>query len=110
MTVFAHRRVGTDYNPRMAGAPSPERPVVLRRLGIIRDSNDAVVQESRAPRETAEDALELFASESESSPGFERSLNAIRSSMSASIEFVRRNAVVGVIVVSAACLVAGIWA
>ena len=67
MTVFAHRRAGTDYNPRMAGAPSPERPVVLRRLGIIKDSNDAVVQESRAQRETAEDALELFATETESS-------------------------------------------
>jgi hypothetical protein len=110
MTVFAHRRVGTDYNPRMAGAPSPERPVVLRRLGIIKDSDDAVVQESRTQRETAEDALELFATETESSPGFERWQNAIRSSMAASIGFVRRNAVIGVMVVSAACVVAGIWA
>jgi len=94
----------------MAGAPSPDRPVVLRRLGIIKDSNDAMVQESRAPRETAEDALELFATETESSPRLGRSLNAIRSSAAATIGFVRRNAAIGVIVVSAACVVAGIWA
>jgi hypothetical protein len=94
----------------MAGAPSPERPVVLRRLGIIKDSNDAVVQESRAQRETAEDALELFATETESSPGLERWLNAIRSSAAATVGFVRRNPAIGVIVVSAACVVAGLWA
>ncbi|HEU5259344.1 MAG TPA: hypothetical protein VFU28_25325 [Vicinamibacterales bacterium] len=94
----------------MAGAPSPERPVVLRRLGIIKDSNDAVVQESRAQRETAEDALELFATETESSPGLGRSFNTIRSSAAATIGFVRRNALIGVIVVSATCVVAGIWA
>jgi hypothetical protein len=110
MTVFAHLRVGTDYNPRMAGVPSPERPIVLRRLGIIKDPNDAPLQESRAQRETAEDALELFATETESSPGLERWQNAIRSSMAASIGFVRRNAAIGVIVVSAVCVVAGIWA
>jgi hypothetical protein len=110
MTVFAHRRAGTDYNPRMAGAPSPERPVVLRRLGIIKDSNDAVVQESRAQRETAEDALELFATETESSPGLERWSNAIRSSAAATVGFVRRNPAIGVLVVSAACVVAGLWA
>jgi hypothetical protein len=84
--------------------------VVLRRLGIIKDSNDAMVQESRAPRETAEDALELFATETESSPGLGRWLNAIRSSAAATIGFVRRNAAIGVIVVSAACVVAGLWA
>jgi len=110
MTVFAHHRVGTDYNPRMAGAPSPERPVVLRRLGIIKDPSDAVVQESRAQRETAEDALELFATETESSPGLGRWLNAIRSQAAASIGFVRRNPAVIVMAVAAVCVVAGFWA
>ena len=94
----------------MAGAPSPERPIVLRRLGIIKDPNDAPLQESRAQRETPEDALELFATETESSPGFERWLNAIRSSAAASIGFIRRNPAIVVIVLSAGCVVGGLWA
>jgi hypothetical protein len=103
-------RVGTRYNPRMAGAPSPERPVVLRRLGIIKDPNDPFLQESRAQQETAEDALELFATEAESSPRLERWLNAIRPHAAWSIRFVRRNPIIGVIVVSAVSLVVALWA
>ena len=94
----------------MAGAPSPERPVVLRRLGIIKDSNDGFLQESRAQRETPQDALELFATEAESAPRLERSLNAIRSHGAASVGFVRRNPLVAVIAVSAVSVVIGIWA
>jgi len=94
----------------MAGAPSPERPVVLRRLGIIKDSNDGFLQESRAQRETPDDALELFATEAESAPRLERSLNAIRSHGAASVGFIRRNPVVAVIAVSAISVVGGIWA
>ena len=94
----------------MAGAPSPERPVVLRRLGNIKDSNDGFLQESRAQRETPDDALELFATEAESAPRLERSLNAIRSHGAASVGFIRRNPVVAVIAVSAISVVGGIWA
>ena len=94
----------------MAGAPSPERPVVLRRLGIFKDSNDGFLQESRAQRETPDDALELFATEAESAPRLERSLNAIRSHGAASVGFIRRNPVVAVIAVSAISVVGGIWA
>ena len=94
----------------MAGAPSPERPVVLRRLGIIKDSNDPFLQESRAPRDAAQDALELFATEAESAPRLERSLTAIQSRAAASVGFVRKNPVVAVIAVSAFCVVVGIWA
>jgi hypothetical protein len=94
----------------MAGAPSPERPVVLRRLGIIKDSNDGFLQESRAPRDTAQDALELFATEAESAPRLERSLTAIRSQALSSIGFIRRNPAVAVIAVSAVSVVIGIWA
>jgi hypothetical protein len=94
----------------MAGAPSPERPVVLRRLGIIKDANDAFLQESRAQQETAEDALELFATETESSPRLEHWLNATRALAAASIGFIQRNPVIGVIVVSAISVVVGLWA
>src|SRR5678816_2808363 len=107
MTVFAHRRAGTEYNPRMAGAPSPERPVVLRRLGIIKDSDDGFLQESRAQRETPQDALETFATEAESAPRHERSVTAIRARAASSVGFIRRNPVVAVIAVSAVCVVVG---
>jgi hypothetical protein len=103
-------RVSTRYNPRMAGAPSPERPVVLRRLGIIKDPVDPLLQESRAQRETAQDALELFATEAESSPRLERWTNAIRPLAAASIGFIRRNPIIGVIVVSAVSVVVALWA
>jgi hypothetical protein len=103
-------QVSTSYNPRMAGAPSTERPVVLRRLGIMKDSGDPIVQESRAQRETSRDALELFATEAESAPRLERRTNAIRSFAASSIGFVKRNPIIGVIVVSAVCVVAALWA
>jgi len=103
-------QVSTSYNPRMAGAPSTERPVVLRRLGIMKDSGDPTVQESRAQRETSRDALELFATEAESAPRLERRTNAIRSFAASSIGFLKRNPIIGVIVVSAVCVVAALWA
>ena len=94
----------------MAGAPSPERPVVLRRLGIIKDSNDGFLQESRAQRDSPQDALELFATEAESAPRVERWVTAIRSRAASSVGVVRRNAVVVVMAVSAVSVVLGIWA
>jgi hypothetical protein len=103
-------RLCTRYNPPMAGAPSPERPVVLRRLGVIKDPNDPFLQESRALRESPQDALELFATEAESTPRVERWLNAIRPVAAWSIELVRRNPMVGVVAVSAVCLVVALWA
>jgi hypothetical protein len=94
----------------MAGAPSPERPVVLRRLGIIKDSNDSFLQESRTQRETSRDALELFATEGEPTPRDERRLIAIRPLAASSTDFVRRNPIVGVVAVSAVSLVVALWA
>jgi hypothetical protein len=96
--------------PRMAGAPSPERPVVLRRLGVIKDPNDPFLQESRAQRETAGDALELFATEAESTPRLELWRTAIRPLAAWSIEVVRRNPIIGVVAVSAVSLVVALWA
>src|SRR6185503_4887306 len=103
-------RLSTRYNPRMPGAPSPERPVVLRRLGVIKDPNDPFLQESRTQREAPQDALELFATEAESAPRLERWLNAARPSAARSIDFVRRNPVVGVVAVSAVSLIVALWA
>ena len=100
----------TDYNPRMAGAPSPERPVVLRRLGVIKDPQDPFLQESRAQRETPQDALELFATEAESAPRLERWLAAIRPHVVSAIGFVRRNPATAVMAASAISVVVGIWA
>ncbi len=94
----------------MAGTPSPERPVVLRRLGIIKEPNDAFLQESRTQRERGEDALELFATEAESTPTRERWMNAIRPVAASSIGFVRRNPIIGVIVVSAVSVAVALWA
>ena len=94
----------------MAGAPSPERPVVLRRLGVIKDPNDPFLQESRAERETAQDALELFATEPESTPRIERWRTASRPLAGWSIEVVRRNPIIGVVAVSAVSLVVALWA
>jgi len=76
----------------------------------MKDPGDPVVQESRAQRETSRDALELFATEAESAPPLERRPNAIRSFAASSIGFVKRNPIVGVIVVSAVCVVAALWA
>ena len=94
----------------MAGAPSPERPVVLRRLGIIKDPGDPFVQESRALREAPQDALELFATEAESAPRLERFTNAIRPLAASSIGFVKQNPIIGVIVLAAVCVVGALWA
>jgi len=94
----------------MAGASSPERPVVLRRLGIIKDPGDSFLQESRAPRETSQDALGLFATEAEPAPRRERWATTTRPDVASSIDFVRRNPVIAIIAVSAVLVVAGIWA
>jgi hypothetical protein len=101
---------GTRYNPRMAGAPSPQRPVVLHRLGIIKDPNDAFVQESRTPREPQRDALESFATEAESTPRSAQRLSALRPLAASSIQLVRRHARFAIIGIAAAGLVIGLWA
>ena len=103
-------RGGTDYNPRMAGAPSPERPVVLRRLGIIKDPHDPFLQESRTRRETPGDALDLFATEGESPARVERPLKAITPLATRSFGFLGRHPIFPVIAVAAVALVAGLWA
>jgi hypothetical protein len=121
ITFLRNRRPSTRYNPRMAGAPSPERPVVLRRLGIIKDPNDSFLQESRTQRETAKDGLELFAAEAESparlgrsvnveSPArLERSVNAIKPLATRPFGVVWRNPFVLVVAVAVIALVAGLW-
>jgi len=101
---------GTRYNPRMAGAPSPERPVVLRRLGIIKEPNDEFLQESRTQREPGRDALQSFAAEAESTPQRGQRLSAIRPLAASSVQLVRRNTLFAIIGVAAACLVTGLWA
>jgi len=93
----------------MAGAPSRD-PVVLRRLGIVKDPNDPFLQESRTPRETSRDALELFAKEAESSARLEQRPNAIRPQASSSMNVIRRNPLIGVIAVSAVLVVVAFWA
>ena len=63
----------------MAAAPVPERPV-LRRLGVIKDPDDATrLQNSRARRDTNRDGLDLFAVETESPPRVEQPREALRS-------------------------------
>jgi hypothetical protein len=101
---------GTRYNPRMAGAPSPQRPVVLHRLGIIKDPNDAFLQESRTQREPQRDALEAFATEADSTPPAAQPLSAVRPLATSSTRLVRRYARFAVIGVVAAGLVAALWA
>ena len=93
----------------MAGAPSPERPVVLRRLGIIKDPTDSFLQESRTQRETAKDSLELFAAEAESPARLERSVNAIKPLATRTFGVVWRNPFVLVVAVAVVALVAGLW-
>jgi type II secretory pathway pseudopilin PulG len=93
----------------MAG-PSPERPVVLRRLGIIKEPDDAPLQNSRAPRQTQQDALELFATEAESSSSVGQWLNAMGASAAAAARFAGRNPMVGVGIVAVLALVATVWA
>src|SRR5262245_31309733 len=95
----------------MAGASSPERPVVLRRLGIIKDPSDSFLQESRAQRETSQDALGLFATEAEPAPRLERWVTTTqpRVAVASSVGFIRRNPLIAVIAVSAVLVAAGIW-
>jgi hypothetical protein len=63
----------------MAAAPVPERPV-LRRLGVIKDPDDATrLQNSRARRDTNRDGLDLFAVETESPPRVEQPRDDLRS-------------------------------
>src|SRR5262245_47992045 len=110
LTVFC-----ADFGPahgkirRMAG--SPERPVVLRRLGIVKDTDDTpFLQESRGPAK-AEDALELFGSES--SPRFRVGLKwvsrGIRAAGVGAVSLLRRSAAVGVLLVFAIAMVGGVW-
>src|SRR4026207_372433 len=98
------------YNPRMAGAPSPERPVVLRRLGIIKEPNDEFLQESRTPREPGRAAPQSVAAAAEPPPQRGQRLSAIRPLAASSVQLVRRNTLFAIIGVAAACLVTGLWA
>jgi hypothetical protein len=109
ITFLRNRRRRARYNPRMAGAPSPERPVVLRRLGIIKDPNDSFLQESRTQRETPKDALELFATETESPARLERSVKATKPSATRPFGFIFRNPIILVVAVAAVALAAGLW-
>ena len=93
----------------MASAPSRERPVVLRRLGIIKDPNDPLLQESRTQGETSRDALDLFATETESSPRPERWVNAVGPNAAWSLDFIRWP-IVAVVVVSVVSVIGAIWA
>jgi TonB-like protein len=97
----------TVKSPAMAG--SPERPVVLRRLGIVKDTDDtSFLQESRAPLK-AEDALELFAAEHERKPRFRIGLSWVRAAGGGVLALMRRSAMVGVILVFAISMVGGVW-
>jgi hypothetical protein len=93
----------------MASVPSPERPVVLRRLGIIKDPDEGALQNSRAQRDSQQDALELFATEADSSPRFGQWLTAVGTSAAATFRFTQRNPMVGLVLVGAIALVASIW-
>jgi hypothetical protein len=91
----------------MAG--SPERPAVLRRLGIVKDTDDApFLRESRAPLQQ-EDPLELFAAEHESSPRFGGVRKSLRIAGVAATALLRRSALLGVIAVFAIGIVGGVW-
>jgi len=91
----------------MAG--SPERPVVLRRLGIVKDTDDAsVLQESRKARQS-EDPLDLFAAEHEAKPRFRIRLNWVRIAGVGALALLRRSAAVGVIAAFAVAMVGGVW-
>jgi len=93
----------------MASVPSPERPVVLRRLGIIKDPDEGTLQNSRAQRDVRQDALELFGTEDESSPQFGQWLNAIGGGAAAAIRFTLRSPIVGLVLIASIALLASIW-
>ena len=94
----------------MASAPSPERPVVLRRLGIIKDPDEGTLQNSRAQRDGRQDALELFGTEDESSPQVGQWLNAVGGGAAAAVRFTLRSPIVGLVLVGAMALLGSIWA
>ena len=74
---------------------APERPVVLRRLGLIKDENDtAFLQPPPAAVDVAEDGLESFGSES--GPGF---FNAVADRAGALLAYTARKpwVVIGVL-------------
>jgi hypothetical protein len=116
----------------MAAAPVPERPV-LRRLGIIKDPDDAArLQNSRARRDTKQDGLDLFAVETDSPPPVEQSrddlrrevttranrdeqpLDALRRELAARAKVVAPRSpivpVILVVLVSASAVVGAVWA
>jgi hypothetical protein len=93
----------------MASAPSTERPVVLRRLGIIKDPDDAPLQNSRAAREPQQDALELFATESDHSPRVGRWLSAVGANAAAVARHAWRNPIVGLVVVAVLAFGMSVW-
>jgi len=82
---------------------APERPVVLRRLGIIKDENDpAFLQHPPAPVDVAEDGLESFGSETQSG----LSLKAIGDRIASTLAIAGRNPWVAVAMVAVVSLIA----
>ena len=81
---------------------APERPVVLRRLGIVKEESDTgFLQSPAAPVEIAEDALESF--RSESGPGF---FNRVADRAGAFLAFVSRKPWVAIAALSVVLFVA----
>ena len=94
----------------MASAPSPERPVVLRRLGIMKDPDEPRLQDSRTQRDAKQqDALELFATETESSSTLQQWLSAAGASGAAVARAALRNPMVGIVLVAAVAFAGSIW-
>jgi hypothetical protein len=80
-----------------------ERPVVLRRLGIVKDENDtAFLQPPPAPVDVAEDGLESFGSETQS----RLSLKAVGGRIASAIAVAGRNPWVAVAIVAVVSLMA----
>jgi Gram-negative bacterial TonB protein C-terminal len=94
----------------MAG--SPERPAVLRRLGIVKDIDDAPRRQDLGAPRKSEDALDLFAAENEdneSSPRFRGGLKWVRAAGVAATGLLRRSALLGIIAVFAIAMAGGFW-
>jgi hypothetical protein len=101
---------GSQYNPRMASAPSPERPVVLRRLGIMKEPDEPRLQDSRTQRDAKQqDALELFATETDSSSSLQQWLSAAGASGAAAARAALRSPMVGIVLVAALAFAGSIW-
>ena len=80
-----------------------ERPVVLRRLGIVKDENDtAFLQPPPAPVDVAEDGLESFGSETQS----RLSLKAVGGRIASALAVAARNPWVAVAIVTVVSLMA----